>query len=93
MASILFNIARNSKSQLKCKYLRNNNPFLNFLFHFLNLHQTLSILKEKIMVIANVFPKLQSVKNFVTPLCKKCRFGTHLDSRHVKVSGIRAKSP
>ena len=36
--------------------------------------------------------KLQTVKNFVTPLCKKCRFGTHLDSRHVKVSGILAKS-
>ena len=45
------------------------------------------------MALANVFPKLQTVKNFVTPLCKKHRFGTRLDSRHKKVSRILAKSP
>ena len=37
-------------------------------------------------VIANVFPKLQTVKLFVTPLRKKRRFETRLDSRHVNVS-------
>ena len=45
------------------------------------------------MVIANVFPKLQSVKKFVIPLGKKRRFGTRLDSRHAKVSRILAESP
>ena len=45
------------------------------------------------MVLANVFPKLQTVKSFVTPLCRKQRFGTRLDSRHVKVSRTLAKSP
>ena len=44
------------------------------------------------MVIANVFPKLQTVKNFVTPLSKKRRFATPLDSRHVKVFQILAES-
>ena len=40
-----------------------------------------------------LFPKLQTVKNFFTPLCKKRRFGTPLESEHVKVSQIIAKSP
>ena len=47
--------------------------FLNFLLHFWNLHQILNILKKKIMVIANVFPKLETVINFVRPLfVRKC---------------------
>ena len=45
------------------------------------------------MVIANVFPKLQTVKNFFIPLCKKRRFGTRFDTQHDKVSQILAKSP
>ena len=45
------------------------------------------------MVIANVFPKLQTVKNFVRPFCKKGRLGTCFDSQHVKVSQILSKSP
>ena len=65
---------------------------LNFLFRFGNLHQISKILEKKMMVIANVFPKLRTVKNFVTPLCKTRRFGTRLDSRHVKVSQTLAKS-
>ena len=47
---------------------------------------------KKMMVIANVIPKLQTVKNFVTPSCKKCCFGTRLDSQHVKVFRIFADS-
>ena len=65
----------------------------NFLFHFWNLDHILNILKKKMMVIVNVFPKLQTVKNLVTPLCKKRRFRTCSDSTHVIVSGILAKSP
>ena len=45
------------------------------------------------MVIANAFPKLKTVKIFVRPLSKKRRFRTRLDSQHVKVSQILAKSP
>ena len=93
MASILFNIAGICNSQFKCNYLKNEKLFLNFLFDFWNLHQILNIWKEKMMVIANVFRKLQTVKNFFTPLCKKRLFGTRWDSRHVKVSRILAKSP
>ena len=45
------------------------------------------------MALANVFPKLHTVKKFVTPLCQRPHFGTRLDSEHVKKSGILAKSP
>ena len=65
--------------------------FLSFLFHLWNLHQICNILKSKMMVIANAFPKLQTVKNFVRPFCKKRRFGTRFDSQHVKVSRILPK--
>ena len=93
LASILFNIATICNSQFKCNYLKNEKHFLNFLLHFWNLHQILNILKKKMIFIANVCPILQTVKNFVTPLCKKRRFGTRFDSQHVKVSRILAKSP
>ena len=93
MAGILFNIARICNSQLKCKYLKNEKLFLHFFFHGWNLHQVLNILNKKMMVMANVFPKLQTVKNFVTSLCKKRRSGTPSESEHVKVSRIIAKSP
>ena len=50
--------------------------FLTFLFNFLNLHQILNILKEKMIVIANVFPKLQTVKIFVRKLYQEHIFRT-----------------
>ena len=92
MRSSLFNIARISNSQFKCNYLKNEKLFLNFLVHFWNLHQILNILKKKVMVIANVFPNFETVENFVTPLYKKWNFGSRLESWHVKVSWILAKS-
>ena len=45
------------------------------------------------MVIANVFRKLQIVKNFVRPLCENPRFGTRFDNQHVTVSQKLAKGP
>ena len=76
-------------SQFKRYYLNKQNLFLNFLFHFCNLHQISNILKKWMMLIA-VFPKLNIVKNFVRPLCKKHRFGTRFDTQHDKVSQILA---
>ena len=64
-----------------------------FFFHFRNLHQILNILKEKTIVIANVFPKLQIVKIFVRPLSKKPPFRARFDSQHVKSSQILSKFP
>ena len=84
MASILFGIVRNSGSQFKCSYLDNEKMFHNVLFYFWNLHEILNILKKKMIAIANVFPKLQTVKEFVRSLSRKRRFRTPFDSQHIK---------
>ena len=57
-----------------------------FLFHLWHLHQYLNILKKKMMVIANVFLRLPTVKDLVRPLSEKRRFRTSFDSQHVKVT-------
>ena len=91
-ASIPLKSERIYNSQYKCNYLKKENLFLNFWFNFWNLHQISNIFKQKMMVTANVFPKLQTVKNFVRPLCKKRACGTLFDTQHVKVSQLFAKS-
>ena len=93
MTNTLFKIARICNSQFKCNYLKNEKLFLNFFFYFWNLHQILNVLKKKIIVIANVFPLLQTVKNLLRTLSKNRRFGTRFDSQHVKASQVLAKSP
>ena len=55
-----------------------------FLFHFWNVQQSLNILEKNMIVIANGFLKLQTVKILVRPLSKKRRFRTRFDSEHVK---------
>ena len=80
-------------SQFKCNYLKNKKLFLDFLFHFLDFHQILNILKKNLIVIANVFPKSQTVKILVRPHSKKRGFGTRFESEHVKASQIVGKSP
>ena len=92
MASVLFKIVRISHSQFKCNYLKNKKLFLNFLFHLWNLHQIFNILKQKMMVVVNVFPKVQTVKNLLRPLSKKRHLRTRFHSQHVKASQIIAKS-
>ena len=93
MASIMFKVSRICNSQLKFNYLKKEKLFLNFLFHFWNLHQILNILKEKMIVIANVFPKLQTLKIFVRKLSQEHRFRTGFGSQHVKASQLLPKSP
>ena len=61
MPSISLKIVRICKSIFKCNYLENENVFLSFLLHVWNLHQILNILKKRMIVIANVFPKLETV--------------------------------
>ena len=68
----------------------------NYSVFFVSFHEStsnLNIWKKTMMVVANIFLKLQTVKNFVTRLFKKCRFGTRLNSRDMKVFPILAKSP
>ena len=44
------------------------------------------------IIKANVFPNLQTVKNLLRDLSKKRRFRTRFDSQHVKASQILTKS-
>ena len=60
---------------------------------FLESTSNFKLLEKKIIVIAYVFPKLQTVKNLSRPLSKKRCFRTPFDSQHVKASQILAKSP
>ena len=86
MAGNLFNTVRICNIKFTCNDLKNQNLFLNFLFHFSILHQILNISKEKMIVIANVLPMLQTVNILVRPLSKKRRFRKPFYSEHVKAS-------
>ena len=79
--------------RFKCNFLKNEKNFLQFLFHFRILQQISNTLKEKIIVIANVFPTLQTVKSFVRKLSQGRRFRTGFRSQHVKGSQMLAKFP
>ena len=83
----------NSQLPIQMQSSENEKIFLDFLFHFWNLHQILNILKQWMVVIANAFPKLMTVKNFVRTFSKKHRFRQRFDSEHVKASQILAKYP
>ena len=83
----------NLQHAIEMELSQKRKAFSDFFFHLWNLHQILNIFKKKMMVIANVFRKLETVNNFVRPLCENPRFGTRFDSQHVKVSPILAKSP
>ena len=93
MARIMFKIVRICNSQFKSNYLKNEKAFLNFLLHFWNLHQYLNILNKRMIVIANVFPKLETVNILLRPLFKKRLFRTRFDREQVKASETLAKSP
>ena len=86
MTSIIFEILRNCGSQFKCSYLENEKYFQNLLFDFSNVPQILKISKKIMIVIANVFPKLQTVKDLVRPLSTKHHFRTLFDSNMLRDS-------
>ena len=65
--------------------------FLIFLINFRNLHQISKVLQKKMIPIATLFRKLQTVKDLGRPLFKKHRFRTPFDSQHVKGSQTLAK--
>ena len=92
MTDIQIKIVGNCNSEFKYNSLKNNKHFLIFLFHFWNLHQILNHLKQKIIVIANVSQKLQTVKKLLRSFSKKPPFRTRFEYQHVKVSQILAKS-
>ena len=61
-------------------------PFLESTSYFKNF-------ETNMIVTANAFPKLRTLKILVRILSKKRRFRTRFDSQHVKASQMHAKSP
>ena len=59
-------------------------PFLEFFFHFPNLHKILNIFKKKMTFIADLFPKLRTPKDVVRYLSKKSRFKGTFARQHGK---------
>ena len=92
MTSILFGIVRICSYLFKCNYVKNKTLFLKFLFRLWNLHQILNIFGKKMIVIANVFPKLQNVKDLVKPVSWKHRFRNSFDSQQVNGCQTLVKS-
>ena len=86
MTSILLGIVRICCWLFKRNYLKNEKLFLSFLFHLSNFQEILNISQKRKFVIANVFPKLQNVKDLLRALSKKRRFRTSFDSQDVKGS-------
>ena len=67
--------------------------FSEFSVPFLESTPNFKYFEKRMIVIANVFRKLEAVKILFRPLSKKCRFRTRFNSQHVKASQILAKSP
>ena len=70
MTSILLGTVRVCCSLFKCNYVENKKRFFQILLRLWNLHQILNIFQKKMIVIANVFPRLQAVKTLVDPSLK-----------------------
>ena len=91
MTSILFGMVRISRPRSKCNYPWNQKLFLILLFHFWNL-QFLKMVKEKMIVKATLFRKLQTVKDLIKPFSKKYRFRRPFESKQVKGCQTLVKS-
>ena len=61
-------------------------------FPFKESTSNFKLFQKKKIDIANVFPILRTVKDFVRPLTKKPHFRTSFDSQHVKGSQTIVKS-
>ena len=72
-------------SLFKCNYPKIENLCLSFLFHLCNLHQILNIFKSKKILIANVFPKLHTVKDLLRLLSKKLKSTKSILFRIVRI--------
>ena len=85
--------SQNLQLPIQMQLSQKRKSFPDFFVPFLESTSNFKHFQKRMIVIANVFPKLKNVKGFVRPLSKKCRFRTRFDSQHVKASQILTKSP
>ena len=55
-----------SRNKFKRHYPKKKRLFLDFLFHFWNVHEIYKILKKKMSILAQLFQKLWIAKEVVT---------------------------
>ena len=78
----------NLRLPIEMKLSEKRKPFSHFFVRLLESTSKFKHFGKEMMVIANVFLKLQTVKILVRALCKMGRFRKRFDSQHVKVSQI-----
>ena len=83
----------NSRLPIQMELSEKQKLFRYFFFPFLESTSNFKCFEKKTIVIANVSPKLENMKNLFTILSKKRRFRPCFDSQHVKASQILWKSP
>ena len=64
-------------------YLKNRRVFLDFLFHFWNVHEIQNILKKRMSFLALIFPKLLFRKEVATGTSRRSGFRTPFGNQHV----------
>ena len=77
---------------MSCNYLRNKKHFVNFFLRFGNLDQVVNILEKQMILIAYVFPMLQTAKDVITQISKKSFFRSTFEKQHGKRSQKLLKS-
>ena len=83
MTSIPAAICRNFCNNFKRYYLKNGRLFLDFLFHFWNVHEIQNILKKRMSVLALIFPKLLFRKEVATGMSRRSGFRTPFSNQRV----------
>ena len=83
----------NFELTIQMQFSQKRKTFSQLLVHFAESTSSFKILEKSMIVIADVFPKLQAVKILVRPLSKKRRFRTGFDREHGRASQLLAKSP
>ena len=84
---------QNLQLTIQMQLFQKRKYFSQFFIAFLESKSNSKHYKKRMIVIANIFPKLGTVKILLSPLSKKRRFSTRFDSQHVKASQTVAKSP
>ena len=83
MTSIPAAICRIFCNNFKRYYLKNGRLFLDFLFHFWNVHEIQNILKKRMSVLALIFPKLLFWKEVATGTSRRSGFRTPFGNQRV----------
>ena len=83
MTSIPDTICRIFCNNFKRYYLKNGRLFLDFLFHFWNVHEISNILKKRMSVLALSFSNLLFRKEVVTETSRRSCFRTPFDNQRV----------